>query len=350
MLQSRWAQLPNPRMARRSRSAIITSRRAGELGARTAPPPRTRSGRRGAKMGNTAEKRGSHCRFGTRASRRTVASTRPEPKETVMSTNSLAGLLGRRRLGRDSLRRAARTGSVAFSAVAVAALGAVAATPAVASTAPSMITYRNNVNIAVQGPNHSLRFYWATDSVQAGAPSGSRARAPPSRRSMTANGNKVDIAVQGPGHSLDLYWATAGVSGWHLKRIAASGTTFSAPSMTTIGNDAFIAMARPGPQSGLLLGSPRLPGLESRAGRGYGQCLLGAVGDHGRQPRYHRRRLESGAGRGHGQYLLGAVGDHQQRRRHHRRRGPGREPGLLLADRRRRHLEPRASGTPGSVR
>ncbi len=95
-----------------------------------------------------------------------------------MSTNSLAGLLGRRRLGRDSLRRAARTGSVAFSAVAVAALGAAAAAPAMASTAPSMITNGDNTNIAVQGPNHSLRFYWATDSVQAGASRGSWARAP----------------------------------------------------------------------------------------------------------------------------------------------------------------------------
>src|SRR6516162_3408793 len=120
------------------------------------------------------------------ASHRTVASTRPESKETVMDpTHHLRRLTTA--LGRGSLRRAART--IALSAVAVVALGALAAAPAVASTAPSMIT----------------------------------------------TGNDTEIAVQGPNHSLHLYWATNGVAGWNPEKVAGAGTTFSAPAMTNNG-------------------------------------------------------------------------------------------------------------------
>jgi hypothetical protein len=52
-----------------------------------------------------------------------------------------------------------------LSAVAVIALGAAAAAPAMASTAPSMNTVGDDTNVAVQGPNHSLSFYWATNGV-----------------------------------------------------------------------------------------------------------------------------------------------------------------------------------------
>ena len=97
-----------------------------------------------------------------------------------MSSTSLAGQLARRRPGRDSLGRTAHTASAA--AVAVVALGAAAAAPAMASTTPSMITDGSNTNIAVQGPDHSLHFYWATNGTPAGTPRRSPARAPPSRR------------------------------------------------------------------------------------------------------------------------------------------------------------------------
>ena len=62
-------------------------------------------------------------------------------------------------LGPGSLRSTTRTVSVVLSATALVALGAAATAPALASTVPSMNTVGNDTSIAVQGPNHSLRFY-----------------------------------------------------------------------------------------------------------------------------------------------------------------------------------------------
>jgi hypothetical protein len=87
-----------------------------------------------------------------------------------------------RRLGGGSLRRAARAFSVAFSSVAVVALGVAAAAPATASAAPSMNTVGNDTNIAVQGPNHSLHFYRAINGIPGWNPRRSPAPAPPTRR------------------------------------------------------------------------------------------------------------------------------------------------------------------------
>src|SRR5215471_13541520 len=52
-----------------------------------------------------------------------------------------------------------------WPAVAVVAAGAVAAAPAMATTAPSMITNGNATNSAVRGPGHRLSFYWAANGV-----------------------------------------------------------------------------------------------------------------------------------------------------------------------------------------
>src|SRR6516225_904426 len=115
-----------------------------------------------------------------------------------MNSNSLAGLLARRRRSRGSLRRAARAASAALSAGAVAVFAVAAAAPAIASTAPSMNTVGNDTNIAVQGPNHSLHFYWAIN----------------------------------------------GVAGWNPEKVAGAGTTFSAPAMTNNGDTVDIAVER----------------------------------------------------------------------------------------------------------
>ena len=64
------------------------------------------------------------------------------------------------RRGHGPARWVRRIASVSLSAVAAAALAAAAVAPAMASTAPSMTTDGNNVNIAVQGPSHTLDFYW----------------------------------------------------------------------------------------------------------------------------------------------------------------------------------------------
>jgi hypothetical protein len=53
--------------------------------------------------------------------------------------------------------------SVAVTAAALTAAGAL--TPALAATGPSMTANHGSVNIAVPGPNHSLRFYWAVNGT-----------------------------------------------------------------------------------------------------------------------------------------------------------------------------------------
>ena len=94
----------------------------------------------------------------------------------------LAAALGRGSPRRARAARAARAASAAFAAVAMVALGAAASAPAMAGAAPSMITNGSNTNIAVQGPNHSLRFYWATNGVPGWNPEQVAGRlAPPTR-------------------------------------------------------------------------------------------------------------------------------------------------------------------------
>src|SRR4029077_6126828 len=111
-----------------------------------------------------------------------------------MNSTSVTGELAGRRRGRGSLHRVTWAASAALCALAVVALGAAAA--ALASTAPSMNTVGNDTNIAVQGPNHSLHFYWAINGTPGWNPekitgAGTTYSAP----SMTPSGNKVDIAV-----------------------------------------------------------------------------------------------------------------------------------------------------------
>jgi hypothetical protein len=43
----------------------------------------------------------------------------------------------------------------------------------------------------------------------------------------------VNITAEGPSNTLDFYWATNTNPTWHPEQIAAPGTTYSAPSMTT---------------------------------------------------------------------------------------------------------------------
>jgi hypothetical protein len=49
--------------------------------------------------------------------------------------------------------------------------------------------------------------------------------------SIILNGSTTDIAVQGPNDSLDFYWAYNGGTTWYEETVAGPGTTFSAPSM-----------------------------------------------------------------------------------------------------------------------
>jgi hypothetical protein len=124
------------------------------------------------------------------------------------------------RRGRESARRGGRIASVSLSAVAALALAAAAAAPAMAGTTPSMITNGNSVNIAIQGPNDSLDFYWAVNGsstwhAEQVAGTGTTYSAP----SMTTDGNSVNIAAEGASQRLDFYWAVNGSSTWHPEQV-----------------------------------------------------------------------------------------------------------------------------------
>jgi hypothetical protein len=54
--------------------------------------------------------------------------------------------------------------------------GAVAAAPAMATTAPSMITNGNATNSVMRGPGRGLSFYWAANGVPGWTPVGHRRR------------------------------------------------------------------------------------------------------------------------------------------------------------------------------
>ena len=136
--------------------------------------------------------------------------------------------------------------ALAVAATASLALGAAGLVPAMASTPPSMTVNHGAVNIAIQGPNDSLRFFWAFNGTsnwhaETVAGPGTTFSAP----SMTVNGNDVNIAAMGPNHRLKFYWAVNGTSNWHPETVAGPGTTFSAPSMTVNGNAVNISACGP---------------------------------------------------------------------------------------------------------
>ena len=136
---------------------------------------------------------------------------------TAHSVKSLVARLGFQRWRKRPVRAGRRIASriVAFLAVALMTGGATAA-QAAASTGPSLILNGSNTDIAVQGPNDSLTFYWANDGSPTWKPetvagSGTTYSAP----SMILDGSTINIAAMGKGNSLDFYWATIGTGTWH---------------------------------------------------------------------------------------------------------------------------------------
>jgi hypothetical protein len=59
--------------------------------------------------------------------------------------------------------RARRPAVVGLAAAAMLAASGIA--PAMAATSPSMTANHNFVNIAIQGPRNSLKFYWAVNGT-----------------------------------------------------------------------------------------------------------------------------------------------------------------------------------------
>jgi len=137
--------------------------------------------------------------------------------------------------------------AVSVAATAAALIAAGGLTPALAASGPSMTVNNGSVNMAIQGPRESLRFYWAVNGTATWHP---ETVAGPfstySAPSMTVNGNSVNIAAEGPDHSLVFYWAVNGQSSWHAETVAGPGSAYSAPSMTVNGNSVNIAVQGPG--------------------------------------------------------------------------------------------------------
>ncbi len=107
----------------------------------------------------------------------------------------------------------------------------------------------HSINVAAQGPSHTLYFYWelwnATSSSYTGVWNGPLGiGAPGSTQSAptilaqglggAANGN-FDIAVEGPSHTGDLYWDISGT--WYGPyQFAGPNTVFSTPGMVEDSN------------------------------------------------------------------------------------------------------------------
>jgi hypothetical protein len=107
--------------------------------------------------------------------------------------------------------------------------------------------------------------------------------------SIVVNGGITDIAVQGPNDSLKFYWADDGSSTWTAETVAGSGTTYSAPSMILTGTAPSTSPPGAGQQPRLLLGHHRHRHLARRDGRGLRHHLLRTLDDPHRQHHRHRR-------------------------------------------------------------
>jgi hypothetical protein len=82
----------------------------------------------------------------------------------IIVTRATAGARAVLRRGNDSPAGSRRPGSgPLLAAAAVIVLGLAGAAPAMANTAPSMITNGNDVNITASGFNGGLDFYWAVN-------------------------------------------------------------------------------------------------------------------------------------------------------------------------------------------
>lgn len=110
-------------------------------------------------------------------------------------------------------------------------IGAFQLQPTVDSAPSEFVRPNGEVDIAVQGPNNSLDYYWATPgnawNVIQIAGSGTTYSAP--QLIVRANG-EADIVAEGSNNSLMYYHATPG-SAWSSNKVAGNGTTFAAPSM-----------------------------------------------------------------------------------------------------------------------
>jgi len=157
---------------------------------------------------------------------------------------------GKEHMSRTAFRRWRTVASVAAAAAVVAVAGPLPAALADVASSPSLTANDGAANIAVQGPDDSLVFYWAdngstawqTDTVAgAGTTFGSPA--------MAVNGGTVDIAAEGPDNTLLFYWAYSGSpSAWHMETVGGANSVYSlsnTPSIVINGDTVNIAVTGP---------------------------------------------------------------------------------------------------------
>jgi hypothetical protein len=124
---------------------------------------------------------------------------------------------------------------------------AIAAPYACGAAIAAIAVADGNTVIAVQTPSDALMFYWNeygtnTWHAEQVAASGTTFSAP----TMAPDGDGVIIAAQGPRDSLDFYWQTNGTAAWHPELVGSAGTTYSAPAITANDGSANIAANGPG--------------------------------------------------------------------------------------------------------
>ena len=118
-----------------------------------------------------------------------------------------------------------RIASLSLAAVAGVLLGTAAMTPAMASTGPSIAETTTGANIAVQGPNHSLMFYWAANDTntwhsETVTGPGTTYSAPSIAETTTG----ANITAVGPSNGLKFYWAANDTNTWHSEQVAPPGS------------------------------------------------------------------------------------------------------------------------------
>jgi hypothetical protein len=91
-----------------------------------------------------------------------------------------------------------------------------------------------SLNVATQGPNHSLYFFWNVAGTWYGplglGGAGSTFSAPTIVAETGPNAGNFDIAAEGPNHTLWFYWDIAGT--WHGPyQVGGPGTTYSTPGL-----------------------------------------------------------------------------------------------------------------------
>ena len=159
-------------------------------------------------------------------------------RHAQVATETSAGrsARARRTAGARGRFRATLTVAVVGGSV-VASVGLLGAPTASAQSITSNNS-ANGVNIAAEGPNHTLKFFWATNGSSTWNPeqvAGKNTTYSEPAIASSTKANGVNIAAEGPNNSLDFYWANNGSATWHVEQVAGKNTTYSAPAI--ISND-----------------------------------------------------------------------------------------------------------------